>query len=117
MIGGGARQGLLTFLGRRSPGVVLLALGLLAAPAAATGSILGDDEEIAACTAWDIHLRYLVEQRQRFGTLTEGEDRVILDEITFTSRLCDRGGYKRALDRYAALFALLSGEDDERDAD
>lgn len=71
--------------------------------------------ERLACVAWDVQLRYMIEQRVQLATLPALEGEVILDEVKHASRLCDVGRFRAALDRFAALHNMLSGEDEGRD--
>jgi hypothetical protein len=82
-------------------------------PAVAEDSDFG--HERAACSAWDIQLRYILGVRQQQATLSLIEGEVILDEVMHASRLCQAGRFRTALDRFAALYDLLSGESEERE--
>lgn len=93
--------------------VLLIVLAPLSAPAHGKDREYG--HERSACMAWDAHLRYLLEQRLHYGTLTSMEGDVILDEVKHASRVCEAGKFRNALDRFAALFDLLSGDDEERE--
>ena len=94
---------------------IIFVVGILihAVPASADEREFG--HERAACTAWDIHLRYLLETRVEQATLSSEEGIVILDEVKHASRLCMDGRFRSAFDRFALLFDLLSGEKEERD--
>lgn len=92
-----------------------LVMGLALAAGSASAGETAFGHEASACIAWDIQLRYMLEQRQLQATLSAADGEVILDEVKHASRLCESGRFRSALNRFAALYDLLSGEGDERD--
>ncbi|MGL4440146.1 MAG: hypothetical protein ACRCUE_12835 [Bosea sp. (in: a-proteobacteria)] len=101
-----------TFSRSSTCAAIFLALTLASTPHADEREF---GHERTACIAWDIHLRSMIEQRQMQATLSADEGEVILDEVKYASRQCEAGRFRNALDRFAGLHDLLSGEAEERD--